>query len=58
MLGTLLALLVAEKSGFQVQDDGSLASLREFADRMTNDAMESMKRAAPAGPMIEEEKKS
>ena len=59
MLGTLLALLVAEKSGFQVQDDGSLASLREFADRMTNDAMESMKRSTPvaAGPMIEEEKK-
>jgi uncharacterized membrane protein YqiK len=60
MLGTLLALLVAEKSGFQVQDDGSLASLREFADRMTAEAMESMKKGTPvaAGPMIEGEKKS
>jgi len=50
MLGTLLALLVAEKSGFQVQDDGSLATLREFADRMTRQAMESMQQAAMDGP--------
>ena len=49
MLGTLISLLVAEKSGFQLQDDGSLGGLREFADRMTREAMESMQQTAVAG---------
>lgn len=45
MLGLLINLLVAEKSGFQVSDSSSLSSLQEFADRMTKEAMESMQQA-------------
>jgi uncharacterized membrane protein YqiK len=48
LLGTLISLLVAEKSGFQVADANGhgMGSLQEFADRMTKDAMESMQQAA------------
>jgi uncharacterized membrane protein YqiK len=45
LLGTLISLLVAEKSGFQLTDTGAAASLKEFADRMSREAMESMERA-------------
>ena len=46
LLGTLISLLVAEKSGFQPAAESSgLATLQEFADRMTRDAMESMQQA-------------
>src|SRR5262249_3716254 len=50
MLGLLINLLVAEKSGFQLADNAGMASLQEFADRMTREAMESMQQAtlAPA----------
>jgi hypothetical protein len=51
MLGTLINLLIAEKSGFQISarngEDG--AGLRDFADRMGKQVMESMEiAAAPA----------
>jgi len=48
LLGTLISLLVAEKSGFQTADSNGhgMGSLQEFADRMTKDAMESMQQAA------------
>ena len=46
VFGLLLNLLVAEKSGFKLDDDStSTASLQEFADRMTREAMESMPKA-------------
>ena len=45
VFGLLLNLLVAEKSGFSPADDASTASLQEFADRMTREAMESMPKA-------------
>jgi uncharacterized membrane protein YqiK len=50
LLGTLISLLVAEKSGFQLTDANGhgLGSLQEFADRMTKEAMESMQQAALA----------
>jgi uncharacterized membrane protein YqiK len=49
LLGTLISLLVAEKSGFQISEgSGSVASLHEFADRMTREAMESMQQATQA----------
>ena len=48
MLGLLINLLVAEKSGFQLADAPGMANLQEFADRMTKDAMESMQQAAMA----------
>ncbi len=42
VLGLLLNLLVAEKSGFALSETGSSDALQEFADRMTREAMESM----------------
>jgi hypothetical protein len=50
LLGLLINLLVAEKSGFQLAEaSGSLGNLQEFADRMTREAMESMQQATIAG---------
>jgi len=42
MLGTLLSLLVAEKSGFQMTDSTEGAAVKEFAERMSKQMMESM----------------
>jgi uncharacterized membrane protein YqiK len=39
LLGTLLSLLVADKSGFQLSENGDTAALKEFADRMTQQVM-------------------
>jgi uncharacterized membrane protein YqiK len=52
LLGTLISLLVAEKSGFQPGDNPELAGLKEFADRMTRDALDVMQQGnvAPARP--------
>jgi uncharacterized membrane protein YqiK len=60
LLGLLVSLLVAEKSGFQLTDQGGLAGLQEFAERMSREAMESMQQAsllkaaepAPATPLV------
>lgn len=49
LLGLLINLLVAEKSGFQLAENSGLGGLQEFADRMTREAMESMQQAAMAG---------
>jgi hypothetical protein len=49
MLGMLINLLVAEKSGFQPSDPNALGSLSEFADRMTREALESLQQAAVKG---------
>jgi uncharacterized membrane protein YqiK len=43
LLGTLINLLVAEKSGFQPVEAGDGTALKEFADRMTHQVMESLK---------------
>src|SRR5205823_2434434 len=50
LLGTLIGLLVAEKSGFQMSEDAGAGGLKEFADRMTRQAMESMQQAATTVP--------
>ncbi len=42
LVGMLLSLLVAEKSGFMPTDNAEVATLREFADRMTREAMGSL----------------
>ena len=42
VLGLLLNLLVAEKSGFSLGDAESTASLREFAERTTREAAQAM----------------
>ena len=46
VLGLLINLMVAEKSGFQLADNGSSNALEEFADRMARQAMDSMEQAA------------
>lgn len=51
LLGMLINLLVAEKSGFQTGESQGLSELKEFADRMTRDAMESMQQATLAVPV-------
>jgi hypothetical protein len=48
MLGLLINLLVAEKSGFQLAENTGMQSLQEFSERMTREAMESMQQAALA----------
>jgi uncharacterized membrane protein YqiK len=53
LLGLLLNLLVAEKSGFQPVDAGEMSGLKELSERLTRDALESLRQAslAPAnGP--------
>jgi uncharacterized membrane protein YqiK len=57
MLGMLLQLLVAEKSGFQPSETAGLDSLKEFADRMTREAMESMQQATKSEPAANGAKK-
>jgi uncharacterized membrane protein YqiK len=48
ILGVLLNLLVAEKSGFSLDETGDNSALRELADRMAAQALESMQGANPA----------
>jgi uncharacterized membrane protein YqiK len=50
MLGLLISLLVAEKSGFQPAEAAGLGSLKDFSDRMTKEAMDAMQQAALAVP--------
>jgi uncharacterized membrane protein YqiK len=53
LVGMLLNLLVAEKSGFQQVDAGEMSGLKEISERLTRDALESLQKAslAPAnGP--------
>jgi uncharacterized membrane protein YqiK len=50
VLGLLISLMVAEKSGFQLTENGSASALQEFADRMAKQAMESMQQAAEVQP--------
>ncbi|MBM3994723.1 MAG: hypothetical protein FJ303_11305 [Planctomycetes bacterium] len=45
MLGMLIQLLVAEKSGFSPAEAATIDNLKEFADKMTREAMESMQQA-------------
>jgi predicted Zn finger-like uncharacterized protein len=48
LLGVLINLLVAEKSGFQAAGDGADAgTLKEFADRMAREAMASIEKPEP-----------
>jgi uncharacterized membrane protein YqiK len=49
MLGTLLSLLVAERSGFPITDRPEPESLKKLVDEMTNQSIESMKRVTANG---------
>lgn len=48
LLGLLISLLVAEKSGFQASATGESDAIKEFADRMAAQAMQSVEEATPA----------
>jgi uncharacterized membrane protein YqiK len=50
LLGLLISLLVAEKSGFQLSETTGLSALQEFTDRMSREAMESMQQAVMTSP--------
>jgi uncharacterized membrane protein YqiK len=49
LLGVLLGLLVAEKSGFQSPEGPELAGLQTLADEMTGHAVDSMKQSLAEG---------
>jgi hypothetical protein len=46
LMGLLISLLVAEKSGFEVSNSAEMNELKQFSDRMVQDAMQSMTPAA------------
>ncbi len=46
LVGLLLNLLVAEKSGFQPVDAGEMSGLKEISERLTRDALESLRQAS------------
>ena len=50
MLGLLLNLLVAEKSGFQPVDAGDASGFKEISERLTRDALESLRQASQTPP--------
>src|SRR5438874_938463 len=50
LLGLLVSLLVAEKSGFQLAESSGMSTLQEFTERMSKEAMESVQQAAMANP--------
>ena len=49
IMGMLLSLLVAEKSGFPMAESVAESDLRAFTDRVTRQAMESMQQAIGTG---------
>jgi uncharacterized membrane protein YqiK len=50
MLGLLINLLVAEKSGFQPVDAGDASGFKEISERLTRDALESLRQASQTPP--------
>jgi uncharacterized membrane protein YqiK len=50
LLGLLLSLMVAEKSGFQLNESDENSTLKAFADRMAHQAMESMEQTVAPPP--------
>jgi uncharacterized membrane protein YqiK len=45
LLGLLISLMVAEKSGFHLADEGEASTLKTLADRLTQQAMDAMQQA-------------
>jgi uncharacterized membrane protein YqiK len=48
LLGMLLSLMVAEKSGFQLSESSENSPMQEYADKMARQALESMQASAEA----------
>jgi hypothetical protein len=53
MLGMLINLLVAEKSGFQLTDTAEVSGLKEFGERLVREAMESVQQPLPVAASSE-----
>ncbi len=53
MVGLLVNLLVAEKSGFSVADNPDMAALKELADKMSKQVMETLEQKDGNGQGIE-----
>ncbi|HEV3118157.1 MAG TPA: SPFH domain-containing protein [Gemmataceae bacterium] len=53
MLGMLINLLVAEKSGFQLTDSTEVSGLKEFGERLVREAMESVQQPLPVAASSE-----
>jgi hypothetical protein len=49
MLGMLVSLLVAEKSGFELPELAEPESVRKLVDRMSSDAVDNMNRGLADG---------
>jgi uncharacterized membrane protein YqiK len=49
LLGTLIALMVAEKSGFQMTEAPELGLMKDFAEKMSKEAMTSLSSATTEG---------
>jgi hypothetical protein len=49
LLGNLISLLVAEKSGFHPADNQDVSALKDFADGMTRQVLEALKDGVPVG---------
>ncbi len=47
LMGLLISLLVAEKSGFEMSNSTELNELKQYSDRMVQEAMQSMTPPAP-----------
>ena len=56
LVGMLLNLLVAEKSGFQLVEGAEQSSLKEMAERMTREALTTMSESSASPAMITSEK--
>ena len=56
MLGMLLSLLVAERSGFQPVDAAEVSGLKDLGERMTREAVESMRQAITIQPPVAEQR--
>jgi uncharacterized membrane protein YqiK len=47
LFGTLLSLLIAEKTGFAMNENAETAGLKEFGDRMSRQVMDTMEQSVP-----------
>jgi len=53
LLGTLISLLVAEKSGFKLNENGEAADMKQLVDKLTRQAMASIDAEVPPAPREE-----
>lgn len=57
LLGTLISLLVAEKSGFQLSGNGQTAAMKDLAEKLAAQAMDRVQSADDVNPLVGDAKK-